>query len=280
MLKLIINADDYGISKGTNEAIAELVSKRKLSSTTVMVNMPYYDEIKNLESKIGIGLHLNLTQGKPVTTPSLVWSLVNKDGEFWPFRDFRKRLLSNKIKSRHLQLEINNQFKMLYDVLPGHHISHWDSHQGIHRFPGIIGAAVKIGDRFGVKKFRTHKHVFMIRSKQSHLLDCPLKNVFFYPPKRILTEIYYLLLYRYFARKYKTPDFNLGYLNGTTLDAIAGLSSLNTNVSYCIELACHPATTVKGLPQTKLLSQRVEEYNLLREVSFGNNIQLINYNQI
>ncbi len=61
-MKLIINADDFGLSPGVNEAILELGKLGTVTSTTVMTNMPYYKDIVKLLSlkNIGIGLHCNL----------------------------------------------------------------------------------------------------------------------------------------------------------------------------------------------------------------------------
>lgn len=44
-MKLIINADDFGMTKSVNKAVAELAQLGTLTSTTVMVNMPYWRQI-------------------------------------------------------------------------------------------------------------------------------------------------------------------------------------------------------------------------------------------
>ena len=82
-MKLIINADDFGLTKGVNKAIAELINKNILTSTTLMVNMPEFENAVELIKKYKlscVGVHLNLTKGNPLTkdTPSL----VNNKGQF------------------------------------------------------------------------------------------------------------------------------------------------------------------------------------------------------
>ncbi|MBQ1881054.1 MAG: ChbG/HpnK family deacetylase, partial [Lachnospiraceae bacterium] len=53
MLKIIVNADDLGISQGVNEAIAECFRMRYISSTTLMVNMDYADEAVEMANRNG-----------------------------------------------------------------------------------------------------------------------------------------------------------------------------------------------------------------------------------
>ena len=67
MKKIIVNADDFGISKEVNEGIVKGFQDGIISSTTVMANMPEFEEAMNLakkNSKLGVGVHLNVIDGK------------------------------------------------------------------------------------------------------------------------------------------------------------------------------------------------------------------------
>ena len=69
-MKLIINADDFGLSKGITDGIIEGMLDGYITSTTVMINMKYgeYAIKKAIENNINsVGLHINLTAGKPLT---------------------------------------------------------------------------------------------------------------------------------------------------------------------------------------------------------------------
>src|SRR5690242_9834211 len=71
--RLIINADDFGISPGVNLGIAEAAARGGISSTSLMVNLPdSADAISRARScpRISVGLHLNLTVGDALTGPS------------------------------------------------------------------------------------------------------------------------------------------------------------------------------------------------------------------
>jgi predicted glycoside hydrolase/deacetylase ChbG (UPF0249 family) len=69
--RVIINADDFGMTSEINAAIVEAFHKRWISSTTIMANMPGTEEAFALARRynlIGcIGIHLNLTEGYPIT---------------------------------------------------------------------------------------------------------------------------------------------------------------------------------------------------------------------
>ena len=82
---LILNADDFGFTQGVNDAIFELVEKKALYATNIMMNMPYVEQIVQLMNtpNISIGIHLNITQGHPLMSPNEIPSLVDTKGEFF-----------------------------------------------------------------------------------------------------------------------------------------------------------------------------------------------------
>ncbi|MGA2094374.1 MAG: ChbG/HpnK family deacetylase, partial [Sedimentisphaerales bacterium] len=68
--RLIINADDFGLCRGVNKGIAEAHATGVLTSATLMANMPAAEEaveIAHKLSNLGVGVHLNLTEGKPLS---------------------------------------------------------------------------------------------------------------------------------------------------------------------------------------------------------------------
>ena len=82
---LIINADDCNLTSQVTEAILKAHENGIVTSTTFLVNLPVgAGVVRELltRKKLGIGLHLNVTLGKPVARPELVRSLLQKDGRF------------------------------------------------------------------------------------------------------------------------------------------------------------------------------------------------------
>ena len=82
---LIINADDFGLSPSVNQGILESYRASIVSSATLMTNMPGFEDAVQMakaEPGLGVGLHLNLSYGRPLTDASRVPSLVKEDGTF------------------------------------------------------------------------------------------------------------------------------------------------------------------------------------------------------
>lgn len=80
-MKLIINADDLGYTKGINYGIYDAYINGVVSSTSLMMNMPHTDHAIELfkGTSIGMGVHLNISEGKPLTDAK---ALVNEEGFF------------------------------------------------------------------------------------------------------------------------------------------------------------------------------------------------------
>src|ERR1700753_2195819 len=73
---LIINADDFGLSSIVNRAILVSMEKGLVTSTSIMANMPGFDHaigLVRVHSKLAgrVGVHLNLTEGQPLSKPIL-----------------------------------------------------------------------------------------------------------------------------------------------------------------------------------------------------------------
>jgi predicted glycoside hydrolase/deacetylase ChbG (UPF0249 family) len=125
---LIVNADDYGFSEGVSRGIIEGHLQGVITSTSVMVNMPFAGEAiskaKLQASDLGLGLHLNLTWGHPVLPIADVRSLVSEEGVFWDLL----HLAVSPPESSHIQSEIFAQFDR-FTELAGGNPDHLDSHQ-------------------------------------------------------------------------------------------------------------------------------------------------------
>lgn len=84
---LIVNADDFGMSGGVTEGIIQAWRYGVVTSTSALINLPGASEriarAHERHPKLPIGLHLNVTLGKPVLMPKDVPSLVDKDGSFY-----------------------------------------------------------------------------------------------------------------------------------------------------------------------------------------------------
>lgn len=120
---LIINADDFGIAPGVNRGILELHEIGVVTSTSIIVNLPgFNDAIKRLTNvtKLGIGLHFNLSHGSPISPANVVPSLVDGDGNLC------RASKESSWSENDVMIELNAQMERL--LSSGIFPSHIDSH--------------------------------------------------------------------------------------------------------------------------------------------------------
>lgn len=142
---LIVNADDCGLSAGINKGILEAHQRGIVTSTTVMVNLPdAADGIRLLQSEapnIGIGLHFNITHGKPLSEN--VSSLTREDGAFYGVQEFyggaKDRFDPDEVRREH-EAQFA-RFVELAGVVP----DHMDSHHGTtYNHPSAFEVMLKL----------------------------------------------------------------------------------------------------------------------------------------
>src|SRR3954462_986306 len=83
--QLVVNADDFGISRGVNRGIVEAHRNGLGTSASVMPNLPSAEDALTRATicpDLGLGLHLTLTAGPPLCPPNDVPTLVDADGQF------------------------------------------------------------------------------------------------------------------------------------------------------------------------------------------------------
>ncbi|NDJ75720.1 MAG: ChbG/HpnK family deacetylase [Chloroflexi bacterium] len=129
MKQLIVNADDFGRSPGVNRGIIDAHRTGIVTSTTVMINQPAapagLEDALQRAPHLGIGLHLNLTSGRPVSPPDTVPTLVDGDGQFYDIR--RWPIAGLRFNTDELAHEITAQFERFVS-LTGQPPDHLDAH--------------------------------------------------------------------------------------------------------------------------------------------------------
>jgi hopanoid biosynthesis associated protein HpnK len=156
MKKVIINADDFGLCPGVNEGIIEAHQKGVLSSATLMANMPGFEQAVDLAKanpKLGVGAHLNLVRGRPLSPPDRVQSLAAPDGRFYakPL-SIMKKIACRKIDPGEIERELRAQLeKILQTGLP---VTHLDSEKHIHALPLVFNIVARLAGDYGIKKVR------------------------------------------------------------------------------------------------------------------------------
>ena len=138
--RLILNADDFGLTPGINRAIGELHAAGVLTSATLMANGPAFDDavaVARAHPTLGVGCHIVLTDGVPLAPLEHIPGLLGPDGKTLrpSLTDFIQALLRGKIKPAEIELESLFQIHKLQAA--GIKITHLDTHKHTHLFPVV-----------------------------------------------------------------------------------------------------------------------------------------------
>ena len=149
--RVIMNADDYGVSPFLNKAILEGIRKGVVNSISVMVTHQYLNKFEqdieklllaidyaesNYNHKVGIGLHLSLNSGKPISEPALIRRLLDAHNIY--FKDF-KNINIGKEYCAQAYLEMVAQYDILSNAIGvDRAIDHIDHHLGFVSFFSVL----------------------------------------------------------------------------------------------------------------------------------------------
>ena len=145
---LIVNADDYAMSPGVSRGVLEAHTRGLVTSTTAVVNTPGATEAlaaaRAGAPRLGLGLHVNLSFGRPVLLPSVVPSLVGEDGHF--FSGARLLDAMDRFRADDVRREMAAQFARFAELV-GRPPDHLDSHQHIGCLqPDVFAAMLALAD--------------------------------------------------------------------------------------------------------------------------------------
>ncbi|MCK5172987.1 MAG: ChbG/HpnK family deacetylase [Planctomycetes bacterium] len=154
--RIIVNADDFGLCAGVNRAVEQAHTTGVLTSATIMAGASAAVEAVEMSRRLpglGVGVHLNLLEGPPVSTDPRVRVLLGEKGEF-AFSASKlaiRSIFSGRIRQA-MGIELAAQVKWVIDrgIVP----THLDSHKHLHSFPSIYPIVVSVAKRFGIKAIR------------------------------------------------------------------------------------------------------------------------------
>src|SRR5436853_6379141 len=111
MPRLIINADDFGLTAGVNRAITEAHTSGVVTSSTLMANSSAFDQAvaaAKASPKLSVGCHVMLVDGAPLKSHDTVRSLlVNADSPRFVtgISEFARRALRGKLQAEEIYAE-------------------------------------------------------------------------------------------------------------------------------------------------------------------------------
>ncbi len=160
--RLVVNADDLGFTAGVNRGILEAHRAGVVTSASMLVNTPGFEDALHRARDapaLGIGLHLNLVQGRPLTNaPSLT---DPSTGDFHALGTLAVRALARRIDPADVRAETAAQLARLRES--GLRVTHLDGHRHAHALPGIWEHALDVAVRGGVEIVRRPAESLWIR---------------------------------------------------------------------------------------------------------------------
>ena len=156
MKKVIINADDFGLVQGVNEGIVKAHQEGILTSATLMANMPGFEEavvLAGVNPNLGVGVHLNILRGQPVSPTKKVESLLSKELRFIPsVSSLLRRIVWKRINFDEVEREFRAQVEKVLEV--GLEPSHIDSEKHIHLIRPLFRIVLKLAKEYKIDKVR------------------------------------------------------------------------------------------------------------------------------
>ncbi len=253
MRRLIVNADDFGLTDGINRAVAALHTAGSLDSATLMAASPRFAEAVALAKQcpsLGVGCHVVLVDGSPISDPSSISSLLNTSDSTSStnpsfrrtLRRFVQDLFMGRISRADMEREATEQILRLQRA--GLTVTHLDTHKHTHMFPAVLDAVTRAAKACGVRAIRNPfepawcvaatPNASQIRKLQVKVLGRLEKNFHSAVRRRGLT----------------TTDGCLGILATGTLNEVALRSILSHIPDGTWELVCHPAYVDNELRRT------------------------------
>lgn len=157
--KWIVNADDYGLTESCSKAIAEAFQKNIITSTTACANGAYIEQALVLAKEKGfmdqIGIHINLTEGRPLTQKIAQDSFFCEKGLFHGKINRLKKPTKEQLAE--IREEVIAQIERL--IMIGYKISHADSHHHIHTCIYFEDTIKDVLFKYGIRKIRIHRNV-------------------------------------------------------------------------------------------------------------------------
>lgn len=271
--KFILNADDFAMSSAFNKAVLDGYNHGFLTSASICANGPAFDaavnEIIPECPNLGIGVHLNIIEGRAILDFTKTSMLTNLEGEF--NKGFIQIMLSctNKLFLQQVEAEFRAQIEKVARYTK---IDHLDSHVHVHAIPQIFEITCKLALEYGIPQVRTQfEKFYFVPDVKKHL---NLK----YPPNilKVLLLNYFTFKNKHFIERnsLKTNDYLIGVgytgmMDDKTLEH--GLCAIKENA--VVEALIHPCS----LPAKSSKNQHQTEFNITQNMDLKDKIQRLGF---
>ncbi|MGB6877749.1 MAG: ChbG/HpnK family deacetylase [Candidatus Acidiferrales bacterium] len=156
MKRLIVNADDFGYTRGVNSGVIRGFRDGIITSTTIMANgLAFGDAVEHAKKnpKLGVGCHLALVGGACVEAASAIPSLADDEGRLpSSLAILTGKLLAGAVRGDDIARELRAQISKV--IRAGIDPTHLDSHKHTHSHPRVMEQVVRLADEFGIRRIR------------------------------------------------------------------------------------------------------------------------------
>ncbi len=294
--RLIVNADDFGLTSGVNRAIAEAQERGIVTSATLMANARAFEEAASLagsladrNARFSVGCHVVLLDGEPLLPEDRVASLL-QPGTQNGSRQFRVKLndfviasFRNRLNPSEIEAEASAQIERLQSA--GLRPSHFDTHKHAHMFPAVLRPLLRAARERGIAA---------VRNPFGQVWPLPIGDLL--RQRKLWRRFAELNVLRNFAAGFRrevethglrTTDGSLAVLVTGSLDLKLFTAIVDSIPEGTWEFVCHPGYNDADLDQvqTRLRESRAQELGLVtsseaKEVLQRRGIELITYHEL
>jgi len=282
--RLIINADDLGLTSGVNRAIDRASREGVVTSATLMANSGAFKEAVALcknSPNLGIGCHIVLIDGEPISTG--IPSLTDGAGKFKSnVKAFALAAIQKKISPDEIQSEAEAQIRKIQAA--GITLTHVDTHKHTHMFPHVLRPLIKAAQACGIRAIRNPFEPFRawtasVASKPglwARAFEVTLLLKFANASRRIIAQ-----------EGLSTTDGTVGVITTGRLDQELLVRTIQALPEGTWELVCHPGYADSDLNAvgTRLINSRQIELEALisnqtRQALKQRGVELISYGEL
>lgn len=290
MRRLIINADDFGVTAGVNRAIVEAHTQGIVTSSTLMASGHAFEDAVRLAKqlpRLSVGCHVVLIDGEPILDAARLPTITSNHSGTPRFRNglksFAARALAGRLDPAEMEAEIGAQIRKIQSA--GITVTHLDSHKHTHLFPAVLRPILRAARACGVRAIR---NPFGPRR--------PLRTGELLARPNLWTRYAEVRILRTLAGKFRdsagraglvTPDGTFGIVVTGALDEriFRGIAAIIPEGTW--EFVCHPGYNDADLRQasTRLRESRETELRVLtkpevKALLLNQGIALVSYREL
>jgi len=288
--KLIVNADDFGLTAGVNRGIVRAFQSGIVTSCTIIASGDAFGHAVDSAREnpgLAVGCHLTLVGGRAVADTRHIGSLVDRSGSLpSTLQQVLLKLVSGNLGREQIEIEFRAQIQAIVEA--GIKPTHLDTHKHLHAYPRVFEALTKVAHEFSIWRVRSPfepPHLEAPRGAKARRRPVEFR-------RRQAGALAMRMMLPAFRRRIRAeelraPDFCYGVsltgmLDGSAVGAI--IERLEPGVT---ELICHPGIYDEQLERTATRLKREREMELRALTDPGilrairdNQVELISYRDI